>query len=114
MFDIIGTTSSEFFVKLSGEKLRKLLALFPTIYLSTGTCLAPTIMGRESMKIFFETAYSTQCNADLLTTTYGVVPGIWMLPPSGSSPQLEFHRRSFFCQSVLDSVLLYTDMGSAR
>lgn len=56
-----------FFVKLSGEKLGKLLALFPTIYLSTGTCIALTIMGGGSMKIFFQIACGTQCNANLLT-----------------------------------------------
>lgn len=54
---------------LSGEKLGKLLTLFPTMYLSGGTCVTLIIIGGGTMKIFFQIACGTRCHANLLTTT---------------------------------------------
>ncbi|KAM3341567.1 lysine histidine transporter-like 8 [Capsicum galapagoense] len=44
-----------------GEKLGKILALLPTMYLSGGTCVTLIIIGGSTMKIFFQTvgAYNT-------------------------------------------------------
>ncbi|CAH1423455.1 unnamed protein product [Lactuca virosa] len=51
-----------------GERLGKILALFPTIYLSAGTCIALIIIGGSTSKIFFQVVCaSTDCKAQTLT-----------------------------------------------
>ena len=52
----------------SGEKLGKLLALFPTMYLSGGTCVTLVIIGGGTMKIFFQIVCDSNCNVNPLTT----------------------------------------------
>ncbi|KAG5542529.1 hypothetical protein RHGRI_022166 [Rhododendron griersonianum] len=53
-----------------GEKKGKLLVLFPTMYLSGGTCVTLIMIGGETMKIlFYQIACGTQsCNINPLTT----------------------------------------------
>lgn len=51
-----------------GEKLGKLLALFPTMYLSGGTCVTLVIIGGGTMKIFFQIVCDSNCNVNPLTT----------------------------------------------
>lgn len=48
-----------------GEKLGKLLAIFPTVYLSGGTCVLYIITGGAVMKIFF----NSMCGGDLDAVT---------------------------------------------
>ncbi|XP_059635230.1 lysine histidine transporter-like 8 [Cornus florida] len=48
-----------------GEKLGKFLALFPTMYLSGGTCVALIMIGGGTMKTF----YQVVCGTTTLTTT---------------------------------------------
>ncbi|KAJ6829651.1 lysine histidine transporter-like 8 isoform X1 [Iris pallida] len=51
-----------------GAKLGKCLALFPTMYLSAGTCSALIIVGGSSMKLFFEIVLcGPKCNSKPLT-----------------------------------------------
>lgn len=52
----------------SGEKLGKLLALFPTMYLSGGTCVTLVMIGGGTMKIFFHLVCDSNCNVRPLTT----------------------------------------------
>ncbi|XXG59937.1 hypothetical protein AAC387_Pa04g1935 [Persea americana] len=51
-----------------GEKLGKLLALFPTMYLSAGTCTALIIIGGSSMKLFFQIVCGPTCRSEPLTS----------------------------------------------
>ncbi|KAK6118938.1 hypothetical protein DH2020_047317 [Rehmannia glutinosa] len=51
-----------------GEKLGKLLALFPTLYLAGGTCVSLIMMGGSTLKIFFHTVCGTTCNPNSLST----------------------------------------------
>ncbi|KAI3464731.1 hypothetical protein Pfo_021394 [Paulownia fortunei] len=51
-----------------GERLGKILVLFPTLYLSGGTCVSLIMMGGSTLKIFFHTVCGTTCNANLLST----------------------------------------------
>ncbi|XP_076920041.1 lysine histidine transporter-like 8 [Bidens hawaiensis] len=52
-----------------GERLGKLLALFPIIYLSAGTCVALIIIGGSTSKIFFQVVCAAnECKAETLTT----------------------------------------------
>lgn len=46
----------------------KLLALFPIMYLSGGTCVALIIMGGSTMKLFFKIVCGHGCTAKPLTT----------------------------------------------
>ncbi|XP_031104150.1 lysine histidine transporter-like 8 [Ipomoea triloba] len=48
-----------------GEKVGKALALFPTMYLSGGTCVTLIMIGAGSMKMFFKISFG---GADPLTT----------------------------------------------
>lgn len=59
-----------YFVVCEGEKKGKLLVLFPTMYLSGGTCVTLIMIGGETMKIlFYQIACRTQsCNVNPLTT----------------------------------------------
>ncbi|XVE56249.1 hypothetical protein DITRI_Ditri03aG0223200 [Diplodiscus trichospermus] len=50
-----------------GEKMGKLLALFPIMYLSGGTCVALIIVGGSTMKLFFQIVCG-HCSAKPLTT----------------------------------------------
>ncbi|KAL5984114.1 Lysine histidine transporter-like 8 [Asimina triloba] len=50
-----------------GEKLGNWLALFPTMYLSAGTCTALIIIGGGSMKLFFEIVCGATCRSQPLT-----------------------------------------------
>ncbi|XP_076920035.1 lysine histidine transporter-like 8 [Bidens hawaiensis] len=52
-----------------GERLGKLLALFPIIYLSAGTCVALIIIGGSTSKICFQVVCAAnECKAETLTT----------------------------------------------
>ncbi|GAV68001.1 Aa_trans domain-containing protein [Cephalotus follicularis] len=51
-----------------GGKLGKLLALFPTMYLSGGTCVTLIIIGGGTLKILFQILCGDTCNATPLTT----------------------------------------------
>ncbi|KAL3638976.1 Lysine histidine transporter-like 8 [Castilleja foliolosa] len=51
-----------------GEKLGKLLALFPTLYLAGGTCVTLIMIGGSTLKIFIHTVCSTTCFANSLST----------------------------------------------
>ncbi|XP_021756134.1 lysine histidine transporter-like 8 [Chenopodium quinoa] len=52
-----------------GEKLGKLLSLFPIMYLSGGTCVALIMFGSGTIKIFYQTVCMPNCNkANPLTT----------------------------------------------
>lgn len=46
----------------------KLLALFPIMYLSGGTCVALIIIGGSTMKLFFQIVCGEGCTAKPLTT----------------------------------------------
>lgn len=50
--------------EIAGEKLGKLLVLFPVQYLSGGTCVTLIMIGGGTMKIFFQTV----CGGETLTT----------------------------------------------
>ncbi|KAE8712691.1 Lysine histidine transporter-like 8 [Hibiscus syriacus] len=50
-----------------GEKLGKLLALFPIMYLSGGSCVTLIMIGGGTMKIFFEIMCGNKCNLKPLT-----------------------------------------------
>ncbi|XP_008777808.1 lysine histidine transporter-like 8 [Phoenix dactylifera] len=51
-----------------GSKWGKILALFPTMYLSAGICSAIIIVGGGSMKLFFNDVCGSTCNSNPLTT----------------------------------------------
>ncbi|KAK9270378.1 hypothetical protein L1049_025957 [Liquidambar formosana] len=51
-----------------GDKMGKLLALFPIMYLSGGTCVALIIIGGSTMKLFFQIVCGEGCTAKPLTT----------------------------------------------
>ncbi|KAF3446870.1 hypothetical protein FNV43_RR12050 [Rhamnella rubrinervis] len=51
-----------------GEKLGKLLALFPIMYLSGGTCVTLIMIGGGTMKIFFQLVCGETCTVKPLTT----------------------------------------------
>ncbi|KAF8406682.1 hypothetical protein HHK36_008773 [Tetracentron sinense] len=51
-----------------GEKLGNLLALFPIMYLSGGTCVALIIIGGSTSKLFFEIVCGATCTASKLTS----------------------------------------------
>ncbi|XP_061345045.1 lysine histidine transporter-like 8 [Gastrolobium bilobum] len=51
-----------------GEKLGKLLALFPIMYLSGGTCVTLIMIGGGTMKIFFQIVCGEACTLHPLTT----------------------------------------------
>lgn len=51
-----------------GEKLGKLLALFPVMYLSGGTCVTLIMIGGGTMKIFFQIVCGDTCSLRPLTT----------------------------------------------
>ncbi|KAG8378046.1 hypothetical protein BUALT_Bualt08G0097400 [Buddleja alternifolia] len=51
-----------------GEKLGKILALFPTTYLAGGTCVSLIMMGGSTLKMFFQTVCGTNCDANSLST----------------------------------------------
>lgn len=53
----------------SGEKLGKLLAIFPTMYLSGGTCVMYIITGGTTMELFFQSMCDNNldCKAQTLT-----------------------------------------------
>ncbi|KAE8726968.1 Lysine histidine transporter-like 8 [Hibiscus syriacus] len=50
-----------------GEKLGKLLALFPIMYLSGGSCVTLIMIGGGTMKIFFEIMCGNTCSLKPLT-----------------------------------------------
>jgi hypothetical protein len=54
---------------LSGDKLMKLLAGFPILYLSAGTCVALIIIGGSTSKMFFQIVCGATCAADPPLTT---------------------------------------------
>ncbi|KAJ8765016.1 hypothetical protein K2173_010488 [Erythroxylum novogranatense] len=51
-----------------GEKLSKVLATFPILYLSGGTCVALIIIGGSTSKLFFQTVCGATCGLKTLTT----------------------------------------------
>ncbi|PON90426.1 Amino acid transporter, transmembrane domain containing protein [Trema orientale] len=51
-----------------GEKMGKLLAIFPIMYLSGGTCVALIIIGGSTMKLFYEIVCGHDCTRTHLTT----------------------------------------------
>ncbi|KAK3231951.1 hypothetical protein Dsin_003832 [Dipteronia sinensis] len=51
-----------------GEKRGKLLALFPIMYLSGGTCVTLIMIGGGTMKIFFQIVCSDTCKVTPLST----------------------------------------------
>ncbi|KAA8532046.1 hypothetical protein F0562_006812 [Nyssa sinensis] len=50
-----------------GERLAKILALFPIMYLSGGTCVALIIIGGSTSKLFFQIVCGATCSAKALT-----------------------------------------------
>ncbi|XP_038886849.1 lysine histidine transporter-like 8 [Benincasa hispida] len=50
-----------------GNGLSRLLAFFPILYLSAGTCIALIIIGGSTSKTFFQIVCGTNCNANYLT-----------------------------------------------
>ncbi|XP_021663976.2 lysine histidine transporter-like 8 isoform X2 [Hevea brasiliensis] len=54
---------------LDGPKLGKLVAIFPVMYLSGGTCVILIITGSRTMKLFYDTVCGggASCDAKLLT-----------------------------------------------
>ncbi|XP_057728327.1 lysine histidine transporter-like 8 [Arachis stenosperma] len=52
-----------------GEKLGKLLALFPIMYLSGGTCVTLIMIGGGTVKIFFQIVCGEGCTLSPLSTT---------------------------------------------
>ncbi|XP_059433891.1 lysine histidine transporter-like 8 [Corylus avellana] len=52
-----------------GDKLMKLLAGFPILYLSAGTCVALIIIGGSTSKMFFQIVCGATCAADPPLTT---------------------------------------------
>lgn len=57
----------------SGEKLGKLLALFPIMYLSGGTCVTLIIIGGETIKIFLHVVCGNACSQKLSVVEWYVV-----------------------------------------
>ncbi|KAJ9673378.1 hypothetical protein PVL29_023137 [Vitis rotundifolia] len=51
-----------------GNKLGKLMAIFPIMYLSGGTCVALIIVGGSTLNLFFQIICGHGCNAKPLTT----------------------------------------------
>ncbi|CAN4123065.1 unnamed protein product [Withania somnifera] len=51
-----------------GEKLGKILALLPTMYLSGGTCVTLIMIGGSTMKIFFQTVSNSDSQIPPLST----------------------------------------------
>ncbi|XP_050267845.1 lysine histidine transporter-like 8 [Quercus robur] len=51
-----------------GERMGKIFALFPIMYLSGGTCVALIIVGGSTMKLFFQIVCGHGCSAKPLTT----------------------------------------------
>lgn len=51
-----------------GEKLGKLLALFPILYLSAGTCTTLIIIGGSTARTFYQVVCGDHCNPKLMTT----------------------------------------------
>ncbi|OWM70619.1 lysine histidine transporter-like 8 [Punica granatum] len=51
-----------------GEKLGKILALFPIMYLSGGTCVALIMIGGGTMKLFFQVVCADTCKINPLST----------------------------------------------
>ncbi|GLT82565.1 hypothetical protein SLE2022_009290 [Rubroshorea leprosula] len=51
-----------------GDRLGKLLALFPIFYLSAGTCVALIIVGGSTLKVFYQIVCNSTCSAKPLTT----------------------------------------------
>ncbi|XP_065880390.1 lysine histidine transporter-like 8 [Euphorbia lathyris] len=60
------------YLKLSmaafGEKLGKVAALFPTMYLSGGTCVTLIMIGGGTMKVFFQIVCEENCKMKALST----------------------------------------------
>ncbi|GAB4838593.1 hypothetical protein Ancab_028139 [Ancistrocladus abbreviatus] len=56
------------FAAAFGEKLTKLLAAFPIMYLSAATCVTLIIIGGSTLKIFFQIVCGHTCTAKPLTT----------------------------------------------
>lgn len=57
----------------AGERLGKLLALFPIMYLSGGTCVALVIIGGSTSKLFFQTVCGASCSGHLTTVEWYLV-----------------------------------------
>lgn len=53
---------------VAGEKLGKLLALFPILYLSAGTCTTLIIIGGSTARTFYEVVCGDSCTAKPMTT----------------------------------------------
>ncbi|KAI4336717.1 hypothetical protein L6164_015209 [Bauhinia variegata] len=51
-----------------GEKMGKLLALLPIMYLSGGTCVTLIMIGADTMKIFFQIVCGETCTLNPLTS----------------------------------------------
>lgn len=67
--------------EIAGEKLGKLLALFPIMYLSGGTCVTLIMIGGGTMKIFFQIVCGEGCSLNPLNTIewYLVFTGVAIL-----------------------------------
>lgn len=61
--------------KNPGEKLGKLLAIFPTLYLSSGTCVMYIITGATTMELFLE----SMCDDNLKCKTTTLTGAEWSL-----------------------------------
>ena len=53
---------------VAGEKLGKLLALFPILYLSAGTCTTLIIIGGSTARTFYQVVCGDHCNPKPMTT----------------------------------------------
>jgi hypothetical protein len=53
---------------VTGEKLGKLLALFPILYLSAGTCTTLIIIGGSTARTFYEVVCGESCTSKPMTT----------------------------------------------
>lgn len=53
---------------IAGERLGKLLALFPILYLSAGTCSTIIIIGGSTARTFYQVVCGDSCTAKPMTT----------------------------------------------
>lgn len=53
----------------SGDKLGKIMALIPTMYLSGGTCVTLIIIGGGTLRLFFQTIWEATSDVSPLTMT---------------------------------------------
>ena len=53
---------------MAGERMGKLMALFPIMYLSAGTCTTLIIIGGSTARTFYQVVCGAHCTANPMTT----------------------------------------------